>query len=216
MYGNGHVPRRLWEAGTGDMCGRYYMDPEAAEEIAGEAERRRPGGAVMKRSGEIRPGDFAPVLANDRRLTPGGFCMRWGYAGPRGLVFNARSETCGEKPMFRDGYLRRRCLIPLSRYFEWEKRGRERLRYALAPEGTGPFYLAGLYRLEDRIPVFTVLTRAPAPAIAFLHDRMPVLLARREGERWLDPGEDPGRILELAELNVSCVPDDVPIQEGIL
>ena len=174
------------------------MEKDAAEELAEEALSRAPEGAAMKRSGEILPGDFAPVLACDRRLRPTGFCMRWGYSGPSGLVINARSETAAERTMFRDGMLRRRCLLPLSWYFEWEKRGRERVRYAIRPKGEGRFYLAGLYRLEDRLPVFTVLTRAPGAEIAFLHDRMPVILGEADRGAWLDMNESAERLLERA------------------
>lgn len=185
------------------MCGRYWIEADDAAEIADAARARTPEGAVMKRSGEIFPGDFVPVLAPDRRRRPSGFCMRWGYSGQRGLVFNARSETALSKPMFRDGMLERRCLAPLTRYFEWEKRGTRRVRHALTPRGGGRFYLAGLYRLEDRLPVFTVLTRAPVGDLARLHDRMPVLLRAEDAGAWLDPSGDPVRLLERAWLDVA-------------
>ena len=46
-------------------------------------------------------------------------------------IINARSETAVDKPLFRDGMLQRCCLIPVMNYFEWEKQGRYRIRYAI-------------------------------------------------------------------------------------
>ena len=64
-------------------------------------------------------------------------------------------------------------------------------------------YMAGIYRMEPdaKEPRFVVLTREAAPGIAFIHNRMPVLLdgdARRE---WL-LGENPEQIIRRATLDV--------------
>jgi putative SOS response-associated peptidase YedK len=45
-------------------------------------------------------------------------------------TFNARAETIATKPMFRDSFKRRRCLMPASGYYEWRT----------TPEGKQPFY----------------------------------------------------------------------------
>ena len=78
------------------------------------------------------------------RPTP--FAMQWGYTMlDRKRIINARSETASEKPMFKDGMLQRRCLIPASHYFEWEKREAKKIKYAIRPEGAKLLYMAGIY-----------------------------------------------------------------------
>ena len=47
-------------------------------------------------------------------------------------TFNARAETISEKPMFRDAFKRRRCLIPASGYYEWQN----------TPTGKQPYYFS--------------------------------------------------------------------------
>ena len=157
------------------MCGRYYVPDEdsAADlrEIIEQINRRANAGPVVK-TGEIAPSDVAPVLANNRNLAATPFAMRWGYRLGNGkLLFNARSETADAKALFRDGMRQRRCLVPAAHYFEWEKRGKDRIKYAIRPGGASVMYMAGIYRLENDMPVFTILTREPAAAISFIHDR---------------------------------------------
>ena len=62
------------------MCGRYYIaEDDAAEELRQiiDVINRRNLGA--KTSGEIRPGDTVPVLANSPSLQPGAYAMQGSY-----------------------------------------------------------------------------------------------------------------------------------------
>lgn len=175
------------------MCGRYFIDgddlPEELERILEELNRKNKP-KNLKTSGEIFPSDVVPVLANSRRQDVQPFAMRWGYSFPGGRpVINARAETAAEKPLFRDGMRQRRCLIPASSYFEWERRDGQKTKYAIRPAGAEMLYLAGIYHLENHdgaiIPSFAILTRSAAPEIAFIHDRMPVILPPDCARDWL-------------------------------
>ena len=118
--------------------------------------------------------------------------MEWGYRLEDGRrLINARLETATQKPTFRDGMQSRRCLMPMSAYYEWEKRGSERVKYRIAPKAEGLRCLAGIYRLEETGPVCTVLTMEAAQELRFIHDRMPVLVPYVAGEAWLLRGELP-------------------------
>jgi len=184
------------------MCGRFYIPendtPEELQAVIDALERRQ--GTPVRR-GEIRPADRAPVVAGNRQHIPTPFLMRWGYTLPGGrLVFNTRSETAAQRPLFADGVNQRRCLIPAAHYYEWEQRGRERIRYAIRPEGQRMLWLAGIYRFEDDMPVFSVLTRSPSEEIAFIHDRMPVILPPQAARDWLAPDGDWQAALSRASL----------------
>ena len=170
------------------MCGRYWLEPEDDAEllrIIDQLNRVDPE-LEVKTGGEIFPGDGVPTLCLSRAGNVRPFAMAWGYRMPDGRrLINARSETAAEKPIFRDSMRSRRCLLPMSAYFEWEHRGRERIKYRITPEAGGLHYLAGLYRFEGNRPVCTVLTAEAAPEIAFIHHRMPVILPEERGEGWL-------------------------------
>lgn len=173
-----------------------------------ELRERRRDPAFSIKQGEIFPGDTAAVLAPNRQLTPAAFAMTWGFRLERKLVFNARSESAMDKPMFRDSYRRRRCLIPASAYIEWDHRQKKPARYLFRPEESPMLYMCGLYRVEDdpRRPAFTILTRDASEELASIHDRMPVILPPDMAMDWLHPDADPGAIIRSALLRMTFTP----------
>ena len=125
--------------------------------------------------------------------------MRWGlvpswWSKPlkemRMATFNARAETVAEKPMFRDAFKKRRCLIPASGYYEWQD----------TPSGKQPYYftrrdgqvmtIAGLWsNWKDKttgedLKSCTMVITEPNKFVADVHDRMPVILEARDFEQW--------------------------------
>lgn len=189
------------------MCGRFYLPENDVSEELMELLKNLNRTEPVKSSGELCPGDTIPVLCRSRSGAPHPFAMKWGYSLQGRLIFNARSETALQKPLFREGMLERRCLLPAAHYFEWEKKETGKLRYTLKPRDTGLFFLAGLYRFEQEKPVCTVLTRAPAEEISFIHDRMPVMLPLSMKEDWLNVKNDPLEMLRCALTQMSFIPD---------
>ena len=190
------------------MCGRYYIaEDDAAEELRQIIEAVNRKSLDVKTSGEIRPGDTVPVLANSPSLQPGAYAMHWGYTLPDGkLLFNARSETAADKALFQDGMAQRRCLIPATCYFEWEHRGKDKIKYAIAPENNDMIYLAGIYRKEGNRAACTILTREPAESIAFIHNRMPVILPAKAVRDWLNIRYDAADVLKAAQVEMQYRP----------
>lgn len=115
-------------------------------------------------------------------------------------MINARSETVAEKPAFRQAFRHRRCLWPIDGYYEWIKKGKEKIPYRVTMPGQPVFSVAGLWEVWENTPgnkihSFTILTRAAGPSMEFLHHRIPVLLPRELEHAWLDPETIPGELL---------------------
>ena len=152
---------------------------------------------------DIRPTDLAPIIAPDRNGQPAVFPMQWGY-NARSLLINARVETAAEKPTFREDWIRHRCIIPASGYYEWEhlsapdSKPKTGDKYAIYPVHSTMTWLCGLYRIEAGLPHFVVLTREPADSIRFIHDRMPLLLPEDYLSSWLAPTTNPVGLLQHA------------------
>lgn len=191
------------------MCCRFYMESSPELRPFVEAANRSPllfkmlekTAKPMKTEGEIRPADLVPVLATSRAGKPAVFPMLWGFQGKQSLLINARAETAAEKPAFRDSWQSHRCAVPASWYYEWEHlsspdgKTRTGRKYLIQPEGSALSWLAGLYRLEDGLPRFTVLTQESSPEVRAIHDRMPVLFPREVISAWIRPDQDPAPLL---------------------
>ena len=48
------------------------------------------------------------------------------------------------------------------------------------------------------VPSFVILTREAAPDIAFIHNRMPVILPEGRAADWLNPDNDAEKIIQSA------------------
>lgn len=192
------------------MCCRYFIDAIAPEmQPIVEAMNRSPllgqfpPKALAVSRGEVRPANIAPVIAFSRSGRRTVFPMQWGFRA-KTLLINARTETAAEKPAFREAWARHRCIIPASWYFEWEHLpaadGKQRTgeRYALRPSGGTGVWLCGLYRMEEGVPRFVVLTREPGDSVRFLHDRMPLMLPAGSIDAWIHPDASPEKLLPSA------------------
>lgn len=185
------------------MCCRVCIDPEDAPQIVrdGLETLRRKG--IEPVTGDVCPGDRAMVFANNKKLDAAPFSMCWGYrVDEKRLVFNARSETAEEKRLFAEGMTMHRCVLPVSWYYEWRKTEQGKQKYLIRPVNGEGFYLAGIYRMENDVPAFTVLTKAPDESVAFIHDRMPVLLSEKLIPVWLNLRFRAGDVLKMAGLEV--------------
>ena len=132
--------------------------------------------------------------------------MKWGFRRPAppgksaGLLINARTETAADKPTFREAWAGHRCAVPASWYFEWDHPltpdGRKKAgqKYAIRPAGDGILWLAGLYRMEEGLPVFVILTRPAEEGLSWMHDRMPLMLPEPAALEWIRPGADPAAL----------------------
>ena len=172
-------------------------------------------------SGDLYPTDIAPVLAPNKYGNMAVFPMAWGFthnASPKPLA-NCRVETADSRPMWRDSWYRRRCVIPASWYYEWgypiyeedsrsmiEHRNTNKVKFAIQTEGSDRTYIAGLYRYKDhgdmKVPMFSILTREAAGIIKDIHDRMPVILGKDSLRDWIRPDGDPSCIIEKALSNM--------------
>ncbi|MGZ8180522.1 MAG: SOS response-associated peptidase [Methylobacter sp.] len=122
-------------------------------------------------------------------------------------LINARAETLTEKPSFKNAYRHRRCLIPATGFFEWQNTeaapapGRlAAYTPSLAIPGKKPYHIhqpdnalfafAGVWehweRDQETVYSCTIITTAANDKIAPVHNRMPVIIASDDYNRWLD------------------------------
>src|ERR671910_937068 len=154
------------------MCGRYaFFSPAEA----------------VRRTFEL---DLLPELAPRYNIAPTQTVAAIRAGGNR--MINARSETLGEKPSFRDAFKRRRCLVVADGWYEWQAAPGGKQPWFVTLRAGGPIAFAGLWeRWNDPangalLESCTIVTTDAAQSIRKIHDRMPVVLPESEWARWLD------------------------------
>lgn len=168
-----------YKEGSG-MCGRYQFseDNEVISEII-----RNTGSAERIKTGEIFPTDRVPVFVGSGQA-PRPVAGVWGFPKYRGkgVIINARAETVLEKPMFRNVFLRSRCVIPSTGFYEWDK---SKNKFLFNRKSTDILYMAGFTDIVNGEIRFVILTTGAAGVIAEIHERMPVVLDGEALRDWL-------------------------------
>jgi putative SOS response-associated peptidase YedK len=195
------------------MCGRFTLTatPKAIAETFQVPEL--PGLEPRYKIAPTQPAAIVrPVAGSPGRelaLVRRGLIPSWADDPSIGnRLITARAETAADKPSFRSAFKHRRCLIPTSGFYEWQKVGtKKQPHYIQKPDG-GPFAFAGLWEHWEKnggpIDTCTILTTEANGLMRPIHDRMPVLLGAEAWGPWLDPG--PARP-DLQALLRPC-PDD--------
>lgn len=176
------------------MCGRFYVDDEMAREIEKIARKidRNHG-----KTGDVYPSEPALILRTDHSSIVAEV-LKWGYESARKntLIFNARSETIHERPMFRHDYETRRCLVPVSKFYEWKDTGaKKKEKYDFFVPGE-VLYLAGIYHKDPAGDCFTILTREAQGCMIGIHSRMPLILYKEDMESWLFSEKEAEKLLD--------------------
>ncbi len=144
------------------------------------ADRTRAGQLAHE---EIYPTNKAPVLVAAReQMVPA--LLGWGFPGFQGskTIINARAETAAERPMFRRSLEGRRCVVPSSGFFEWD---REKQKYLFHLPGEDALYMAGIWNEFAGERRFCIVTTAANGSISDIHSRMPVVLPKARVQDWI-------------------------------
>jgi putative SOS response-associated peptidase YedK len=139
------------------------------------------------------------VMSDDgkRSLVP----MRWGLIPGwwdkslkemKMSTFNARAESVATKPMFKNSFAKRRCLLPASGYYEWQHTTgvkQPQPWYFTRYDGQ-PITFAAIHdkwtnpETKEPLRSVTMVITEPNKFVAEVHDRMPVILEAKDFEQW--------------------------------
>lgn len=191
------------------MCGRYALHGSRSRKQGDPLEFH---GATIDYAPHynIPPMQDLPVYCVDAAHGPLLSLMRWGFVpawasepAKGAPLNNARAETVTAKPTFREAWRRRRCLVPMNGFYEWQRSGAQKTPYYVRMRDETLFAVAGLYEYwpgnASALPMttFTVLTTAANVLMQPIHDRMPVIVPPEAYDAWLDPRNTAARGLEV-------------------
>ncbi len=103
---------------------------------------------------------------------------------------NARSEKLFSHYVYREAVMSKRCIIPVSGFFEPHEHVKKKYPFYITQKEHQPLALAGIYSVIDTYITFTILTKAASPLFAKIHNvkkRQPVILNTNAIGHWLSP-----------------------------
>ena len=184
-----------------DMSRDQYRRLEEEGRIVFVGSSEKPGFS----SYNVAPTKRAPIVINEdgqraMKLARWSYVPPWwferneGY--PKFATFNARDDKLQSSGMWKGALNKNRCLVPISGFYEWEKKGKQRLPYYIKREDEDLIGLGGLYssfkhpETGKTTNSFTIITTPTNSFMEPLHDRIPLMLGGIDDELWsvwLDP-----------------------------
>jgi len=128
--------------------------------------------------------------------------MRWGLVpgwaktvkdADKYSMINAKSEEVTEKRSFKSAFQKRRCIVPVSGFYEWKRSGDSKQPYAIHLKDEPIMSLAGVWEHWESkengeiVDSFCLMTTAANSFMREIHTRMPVILSPEQEQDWLDP-----------------------------
>lgn len=182
------------------MCGRYsvnYTWPQIYAFSQPLTVPVEPARNVQARY-NIGPTTLIDILVK----TPAGrelWKARWGLIPPwhKGTKrdikphINSRIETVDTNGLFKRAYVKNRCIIPASGFYEWTEEDGGKIPHFISAKDEAILAFAGIWerwRDENGEEVISasIITREANEFMSKIHDRMPAMLHPSDFDAWLD------------------------------
>ncbi len=160
------------------------------------------------------PTQVMPVIANEFPAVIQFF--RWGLVpfwakdiAIGNKMINTRKESIEEKPAFKNIFKYKRCVVPADSWYEWlpvevEQPGGKKPKtgkqpYRIFRPGNKPFFMAGLWDTwgPAGMQSYSIITCEANEDLAFLHNRMPVILQAEDIKHWLNNNTSPANLMQM-------------------
>jgi putative SOS response-associated peptidase YedK len=203
------------------MCGRYtrlysWKQVHAALTFNWTEEQMK---LPFAKSYNVAPTQTSPIVRLNAKGERELVMARWGLIpfwaddpSIGGRLINARADTIETKAAFRKAFETRRCLVPVSGFYEWQAvpGSKTKQPWYIKPADEGVMCFAGLWERwtkgDEPVESFTILTTDANEQIKPIHHRMPVIVQPEDYAAWLDPKTEPKKLRELL----------APAPEGVL
>ena len=202
------------------MCGRF-VNIEKKEKI----QKLFPSSGFLNYSDQsfnISPSSMISVIYKDnKKLYIDNLFWSYSFFNKQynitQFVINARIETIVSKYLFKESFIKRKCLIISNGYFEWKKIDNNKQPYFISIPKNELMFFGGIWRQEIKnnikSNVVCIITKKANDNLSKIHSRMPLIMSHNEGLNFLN--DDDNRFLEN---NISLVEDDIdyfPVSKNV-
>lgn len=184
------------------MCGRYALNI-LADDLAVEFAVNSTNLAAVFQNWNISPTSSIPFISSDNQagdsrqiqMANWGIIPSWAKDASRQVnAINARVESIALKPSFKSAFKSRRCLIPVTGYYEWATELGEykpKQPFYISNKDASTIAIAGIYehwvnpQTSSEVTTAAIITREVSGILKPIHHRMPVILPRSLWSAWL-------------------------------
>lgn len=126
----------------------------------------------------------------------------------RNSTLNAKSETIFDLASFKTSIGSRRCVIPITGFYESRDIGGVKYPYFIYPRNSDYFLLGGIYstwrdkETKEIFKTFSVITTPPNEMMRTIHNvkqRMPLILKYNDIDAWVDPTLPKQSVIDLMQ-----------------
>jgi putative SOS response-associated peptidase YedK len=178
------------------MCGRFAQVIKHDELVRLQKELNASiSSEQLELSYNVAPTQTVMAIVSKAALRYNGF-FRWGLIPswmkelPKTPLINVRFESIHEKPSFKASFIRRRAIIPINGFYEWQAPGK--IPHYIYPADGGLLYLASIYDVWEGadgsfLPSIGIITTEANEFMSALHHRMPLVVSQSHIDPWMDP-----------------------------
>ena len=151
--------------------------------------------------------DWTPVIISDSperfQLFQWGFVLFWMEGSNlANRTINADVKTVWDKPAFQEAIKKRRCLIPIDGFYEWQFAGGKRKEYLITRKDREIFGVAGIWEqfadpAGKSINCFLPLVHESNEFLSKFGRSMPFVLYPEYEALWLDNNYETADLLEI-------------------
>ncbi len=178
------------------MCGRFSLELDDTFYPRYELDNV----IELQPNYNVAPSEIIPVIVKNspKKVVN----MRWGLLPPwitkdesKYAMINTRAETIDQKPYFKSAFKNCRCLIPATGFYEWRKDPLNKIPFYIHLKNNNYFSFAGIYSIWNdpkgyEVYTCSIITTQANELMESIHDRMPVILSKKEEDIWLDKSID--------------------------
>ena len=202
------------------MCGRF-VNIEKKEKIL----KLFPSSKLLNYSNKsynISPSNLINVIyKNNNNIFVDNLFWSFSYFNKQNnitqFVINARIETIVSKYLFKESFIKRKCLIISNGYFEWKKIDNTKQPYFISIPKNELMFFGGIWRQEIKNNIKTnvvcIITKDANKNLSNIHSRMPLIMSHNEGLEFLNDHDN-----KFLENNKSAVEDDIdyfPVSKNV-
>ena len=202
------------------MCGRF-VNIEKKEKIL----KLFPSSKLLNysdKSYNISPSNLINVIyKNNNNIFVDNLFWSFSYFNKQNnitqFVINARIETIASKYLFKESFIKRKCLIISNGYFEWKKIDNTKQPYFISIPKNELMFFGGIWRQEIKNNIKTnvvcIITKDANKNLSKIHSRMPLIMSHNESLEFLNDNNN-----KFLENNKSVVEDDIdyfPVSKSV-